>query len=130
MAGIVLRHRGWVATAVAAAAFVVVGTARWAAGDAALGGQPWPSVVALAYGAVGAGVFGYLRTGRAREALAPPTDSSLAGAQVIVAVSPTVVASVLHLAGADVWVLWLVLGSTVAQLMVWSGFPKGWTSRE
>ncbi len=103
---------------------MLVGTARWASEDGTYE-SPWPSILALAYCAVAAGLFTYLRTDRAREALDGGTGSSLAEAQVVVAVSPTIVASVLHLTGTDARALWVVLGVTVVQLLVWTGFPRG-----
>lgn len=120
MAGLLLRHRGPVATAVSAVALVLAGTA-WSAAGHAGDGHPWLSIVALAYCSATAGLFVYLRSDRAREALDDATDSSLAAAQVMVALSPTVVAGALHIAGAERWVIWFVLGVTVAQLVVWSG---------
>jgi divalent metal cation (Fe/Co/Zn/Cd) transporter len=123
MAGFLLRHRRSVATVVAAAAFVLVDTVRRAAADTPIESRPWPSIVALVYCAVTAGSFVYLRSDRAREAL-EATDSSLAEAQIIVALSPTVVASALYFTGAAIWVMWFVLGITVALLIIWSWLPK------
>ena len=123
MAGLLVRHRKSVAAVVAAAAFGLVATARWAAGDTSTDSRPWASVAAAAYCAVTSVLFIYLGTDRARDALAGKAHSSVATARIVVAVSPTVVGSVLHLAGADIRVLWLVLGATVAQLVLWGGLP-------
>lgn len=120
MAGWFLRHRGSVATAVAAVALALVGTARWAPGDVTFDLRPWAMIAVCGYAVVAAGLFAYLGAERAREAL-DATDSSLAEAQVVVALSPTVVAAVLHLAGADVWAVWLALGITLVELLAWSG---------
>lgn len=131
MAGHLLRHRRTVATVAAAAALGMAGAARWAAGDASTDSRLWASIAALGYCAVTSGLFLYLGTDRARDALDDETKSSVAAARIVVAVSPTAVVSVLHLAGADSWVLWSAMGATVAQLIVWGGLPaKRRTSRE
>jgi hypothetical protein len=120
MTGLLLGHRKAVAAVVAVAAFGLVATARWMADDSSADSRPWASVAAAAYCAVSAVLFSYLGTDRARDALAGKADS-IATARIVVALSPTVVGSVLHLAGTDPRVLWLVVGTTVAQLVVWSG---------
>ena len=118
MTGLLVGHRRWAATAAAAVAFALVGAARWAAGNSPTDSQPWASTAAAGYCALTAALFIYLGTDRARTALDDGTDS-VAAARIVVALSPTVVGSVLHLVGADIWVLWCVLGATVAQLVVW-----------
>src|SRR5688572_2578422 len=104
MAGLLLRHRKPAAVAVAAVALVLVGAAGLATGEAAADGWRWLSIAALAYCGATSALFFYLGTERAREAFDEGTDSSLAAAQIMVALSPTVVAVALHLAGAEPWV--------------------------
>ena len=131
MAGLLLRHRRSVATAVAAAALGLVGTSRWAAGNSSTESRPWASAAALAYCAVTTGMFIYLGTRRARDALDDErADSSVAAARIVVALSPTAVVSVLHLIGADMRILWFVLGTTVAQLIVWGRRPRKTPERQ
>ena len=128
MAGRLLRHRRLVATAMAAVAVGLVVAARWAEGNTASDDQPWARAAAIAavvYCAVTTVLFVYLGTERAREALADGgSDSAVATARLIVAVSPSAVVSVLHLGGADTRVLWAVLGATVVQLIAWCGLPR------
>jgi hypothetical protein len=100
------------------------GTARWAAWDSSTDSRSWPAITALAYCGVTAGLFIYLGTDRAREALSVGTASSVAAARIIVALSPTAVVSVLHLAGADIRVASFALGSTLVQLVIWSEIVK------
>ena len=122
MAGRLLRNRTPVATVVAAVAVGLAGTARWAAGNSSTDSQPWATAAAAAYCAVTTLLFLYLGTDRARDALDDGTDS-VETARIVVALSPTAVGSVLHLVGTETWLLWLVLGLTVAQLVAWCALP-------